>query len=701
MPYQKLLFIASLCLLSVTSWGQSKQELKEEAKAYIAAQHYEDAIRTLQRSRQLVRNDEESRFLLAVCHYQLNDLNSAQELLTELTVEDKSPYPECWLYQARIFHAQQQFAEAASFYKTYLRTLRSDHPNRAMTIEAIRRCDNGLRLLYRDARAIVENMGPRINSAADEFGPVPSPNRSTRLYFSSIRPGNSGGPRNKNTQSDEKYGQYLSDMYSTDLNGGQWQAAQAMHSLLNSPQHESLIGFTGNGNVLLYYQGWSWERGEIFADTFSQERSLTTTPFLAPVNGQLGDLALHVYYDTLLIFASRRPGGYGGLDLYRSAYRNGRWTAPENLGPEINTAFDETTPFLARDGQTLYFSTNDSRQSLGGLDIVRSVFVPEAGRWSSPENLGIPINSAADDSHFLLARDGFTGYFASARKDGYGQRDLYLAYFTKYRQEMEPPMVSYVPPPTSAPAPPIPAPVEVAPQKPIAPPATPIKTTTAGIWQSEHQNLASLSAAPDWADLVLNNFRNNPNDHLVISCYVPKQAAGVLTNRLYDAMQALNTLVQRFEAAGIPGDQIFLRSLAHNKANYQLAAHLAPQQSPLPNRSAPVIGINNTKGNANVATDQSLCYKVQVAAVQRTYSNEDLSGRTDVMLEKAGDSPYFRYTAGAFSTYQAAADFRRSLVNAGYRGAYVVPFLYGKRLDKDEVRAYTDEYPDLQAFLRR
>ena len=102
-----------------------------------------------------------------------------------------------------------------------------------------------------------------------------------------------------------------------------------------------------------------------------------------------------------------------------------------------------------------------------------------------------------------------------------------------------------------------------------------------------------------------------------------------------------------------------------------------------------------------IAADQSLCYKVQVAAVQRTYANEDLSSRSDVMLEKAGDSPYYRYTAGAFSSYRAAADFRRSLLTAGYRGAYVVPFLYGKRLDKDEVRSYTDEYPDLQAFLRR
>ncbi|MEL7427902.1 MAG: tetratricopeptide repeat protein, partial [Bacteroidota bacterium] len=139
--YGNLLLIFCLFLLSSSVMAQSKQELKEEAKAYLAVERYEDAIRTLQRSRQLVRNDEESRFLLAVCYYQINQLEQSQELLNALTAEDKSPYPECWWYLARILHAQQQFGEAAAQYKMYLRTLRGDHPNRLMTIEAIRRCD--------------------------------------------------------------------------------------------------------------------------------------------------------------------------------------------------------------------------------------------------------------------------------------------------------------------------------------------------------------------------------------------------------------------------------------------------------------------------------------------------------------------------------------------------------------------------------
>jgi tetratricopeptide (TPR) repeat protein len=429
-----------LCATAVVA--QPKTTLKEQAKAYLAAEHYEDAIRTIEQSRQLVKSDEESRFLLAVCYFQINNLAQAQQLLNELTTTEKSPYPECWLYLGKIYHAQQQFARAAKHYKLYLSTLRSDDPNRRMIIEEIRRCDNGLRLVFGEAPAVVENLGPRVNSSADEFAPLLSPSRSSQLYFTAIKPGNTGGPRNKSANPDEQYGQELSDMFTTALQGGEWQAAQPLHYLLNSPQHEYLCGFANEGQVLLYYQGWNWEQGEIFADTFQQneQRNLRTTPFLAPARGGAGEYQLFLAADTLLLFASRRPGGYGGLDLYRSALRNGRWIAPENLGPEINSAYDETTPFLARDGVTLYFSTNNSSIAVGGLDVVSAVYLPAAARWSAPRNLGFPINSSADDAHFSLARDGFTGFFSSARKDGQGQRDLYIAYFTKYRQEMELPV---------------------------------------------------------------------------------------------------------------------------------------------------------------------------------------------------------------------------------------------------------------------
>lgn len=695
----KYLVIGFLLLCSPSLGAQPKSDLKEEAKAFIATEHYEDAIQTLERSRQLIRTDEESQFLIAVCYYQLNRLEEAQQLLVALTAAGKSPYPECWFYLGKIFHAKQQFDEAAAHYKLYLRTLRPDHPNRAMVIEEIRRCDNGLRLRFHDAQAIVENMGAKVNTKGDEFAPVLSPSRSTQLYFSAIRPGNSGGPRDKNTRPDEKFGRFLSDMFYTQLEGGQWQQAKALHPLLNSPQHEYLIGFSGQGQVLLYYQGWNWERGEIFADTFQQteQRTLTTTPLLAPVRGQTGEQQLFVYNDTLIIFASRQPGGYGGLDLYQTSFRNGVWDKPVNMGPVINSAFDETTPFLARDGKTLYYSTNDSKKSIGGLDVMRTIFLPEAARWSPPENMGLPINSADDDTHFRLARDGFTGFLASARKDGLGQRDLYVAYFTKYRQEMEPPDVSFTitqpepvaPPPiitTPVPAPPAPTPVIVAPANVVP------------SWQTRFTNLNAASA-PSWLVSLTEQARQYPEDHLILTCYVPQQR-GVLSSELYSGLQTLTSYSRTLQANGVRAERIFLRALAHNVQDYQIDAHLAPTSANFSARAVPVIGTEQTRSSAN-ALGEALCYKIQVMSVQRSVSDSKLSQRPQLMLEQASSSPYQRFTAGAYNSFAAADNFRRELISAGYKGAYVVPYLYGRRLEKGEVVPYLSDFPDLRNFLGR
>ncbi len=702
MLFYKYVLIGFLVLFSLSLGAQPKSTLKEEAKAFIATEHYEDAIQTLERSRQLVRSDEESQFLIAVCYYQLNRLEEAQALLASLTTADKSPYPECWLYLGKILHAQQQFAEAAAHYKLYLRTLRPDHPNRPMIIEEIRRCDNGLRLRFHDARAIVENMGAQVNTSGDEFAPVLSPSRSTQLYFSAVRPGNSGGPRDKDTRPDEKFGRFLSDMFYTQLEGGQWQEAKALHSLLNSPQHEHLIGFAGQGQVLLYYQGWNWERGEIFADTFqqSEQRTLTTTPLLAPVRGQNGEQQLFSYNDTLIIFASRKPGGYGGLDLYQTSFRDGRWLAPVNMGPIINSAFDETTPFLARDGKTLYYSTNDSKKSIGGLDVMRTVYLPEAARWSPPVNMGLPINSADDDTHFRLARDGFTGFLASSRKDGLGQRDLYVAYFTKYRQEMEPPTFSFIASPPAAPVASTPVVNQPVPKPPVSVPVAPSPTTNAYAWQTRSSSL-NTAVRPTWLVSLAEQAKQFPEDHLVLTCYVPQNLQGALSSELYSALQLLTTYSRTLESNGIKAERIFIRALAHSEQDYQIDAHFAPVATSFSTRSVPVIGIEQAKSPANNALEEALCYKVQVMSVQRSVSDVKLSQRPQLMLEQASSSPYQRFTAGAFSNFAAADNFRRELISTGYRGAYVVPYLYGRRLEKGEAAQYLSSFPDLRNFLGR
>ncbi|MEM8863898.1 MAG: hypothetical protein AAGD96_36780, partial [Chloroflexota bacterium] len=315
-------------------------------------------------------------------------------------------------------------------------SLPSNHEHRGMVRDAIRRCANGLRLQFREGMAYVENMGTSINTKYDEFGANQSPNYNNRLYFSSARPGSMGGLRNHFGRPDELMGQYRNDMYSIIKQEDQWQNLRPLHYFLNSPQHEVVFGFNQNGRVLYYYKGNQLEGGQIFVDTFRQgNQILASDPFFGPVDALATFTAPHFVDSKTILFASRRAGGYGGFDIYQTTYISGEWTEPQNLGPDINTSYDETTPYLAADGKTLYFSTNNSNTSIGGFDVFKSVYNSELKRWSKPYNLGLPINSTGDDTHLKLAKDGYTAYFTSNRKDGLGKRDIYVAYFFDYLNE--------------------------------------------------------------------------------------------------------------------------------------------------------------------------------------------------------------------------------------------------------------------------
>ena len=141
-----------------------------------------------------------------------------------------------------------------------------------------------------------------------------------------------------------------------------------------------------------------------------------------------GDSRPYFYNDSLVLFSSFRSGGYGGYDIYAMVKKgDDGWSTPFNLGPEINSAFDEQYPYLAKDGRSLYFSSNNFRASIGGFDIFEAKYDQEIKKWGAAKNMGMPINSAGDDTHFSLTIDGAKAYLTSNRKTGLGERDIYLS----------------------------------------------------------------------------------------------------------------------------------------------------------------------------------------------------------------------------------------------------------------------------------
>ncbi len=169
----------------------------------------------------------------------------------------------------------------------------------------------------------------------------------------------------------------------------------------------------GQTKLKIYSAEWDEEEwGNIKELPFNSDQRSVCHPSLA-VDG------------STLYFSTDRPGGFGGMDIYVSYFREGRWTKPKNLGPEVNTRGNEVFPFIHDDG-TLYFSSN-GHQGIGGLDIlsVQHVELGDTAFWAGVKNLGRPFNTTQDDFGFILDIRKKSGYFSSNRPGGKGSDDIY------------------------------------------------------------------------------------------------------------------------------------------------------------------------------------------------------------------------------------------------------------------------------------
>lgn len=140
-----------------------------------------------------------------------------------------------------------------------------------------------------------------------------------------------------------------------------------------------------------------------------------------------------------LYFVSNRPGGLGSYDIWKAELKEGGgWTSPVNLGPAINTVYDEHSPFIHPDGETLYFASN-GWPGLGNKDI----FISRKNKtgWQKPENLGYPINTFGEESGLFVNSNGKTAFFSAEKPEGFGGMDIYSF---NLPEKLRPSLVTYV-----------------------------------------------------------------------------------------------------------------------------------------------------------------------------------------------------------------------------------------------------------------
>jgi len=312
-----------------------------------------------------------------------------------------------------------RFAEALDFYKKYRATLPTTSPLLVKVDRRIYESENGIEYMAKPVDVKIESAGNVINSKFPDFAPVISADEKV-MIFTSRRTGSTGGLI-------DETGEYFEDIYISKKVNGQWGTPQNIGANINTDGHDASIALSADGSELFIYKDDG--AGDIY---YCKQRSDGSWSKPLPIEGSVNSRASYENAAAVspdgntLFFASNREGGYGGLDLYMVKMNdNGYWGKPTNLGPVINTADDDEGPFMDFDGMTLYFSSR-AHKGMGGFDIFKTYYDSTKAAWTEPINMGYPINSADNDIYFVLSGDGSHGYYASAKDDGVGEKDIYM-----------------------------------------------------------------------------------------------------------------------------------------------------------------------------------------------------------------------------------------------------------------------------------
>ncbi|MBR9859645.1 OmpA family protein [bacterium] len=259
------------------------------------------------------------------------------------------------------------------------------------------------------------NLGPRLNSKNEEYSPALTIDGNT-MFFTWR-----DGSLDIYHANEELY-------YSTKDKNGDWTYSRPIGPPINTADNEGAFSVTADGRYIFYTAcNRSGGIGQCDIWLTSNTKGTWDRPLNLgkPVNSKHWESQPCISSDgRKLYFASDRPGGYGGIDLWVSTFTDTGWSAPVNLGPDINTIEDEQFPFIHPDGVTLYFSSY-GHPGMGNADLFISHLKPD-GTFAKPENLGYPINSVGHDWNLIVGRDGKTAVYSSDQiEGGQGGMDLY------------------------------------------------------------------------------------------------------------------------------------------------------------------------------------------------------------------------------------------------------------------------------------
>ncbi len=408
--------------------SQNAKEFVKKGTQQYNAKEYENALNTFKEG--LKRYPKNAQLNLKTGQTYLMLPNKAESLLylQSAFTTDPSVDENIYYYLGLSYQYNRQYKSAEKFFEEH--KLRNKKQT-ALIDKKIRQSQFADSLTRIPTNIVVENVGKSINSAFHEYSPLVSADGNT-MIFTSNRP-------EEATSTGSAFSKF-EDIYISKRVDGQWSKPTKISPNINIKFNDAAASLSPDGKTLVLY--YEYGGGDIYVSKSDGSGWSKPTPLNKNINNPMSwETSAFLTNDgKKLYFTSNRPGGLGNLDIYVSEMeQTGDWGKSTNLGPVINTEGREDSPAVDPEGLTLYFSS-DGHPTMGGMDIFKSEF--KDNKWQKPVNMGYPVNSVEDDSFFAFSQDKRRAYFSTMREEG--NAEIYTLTFVEPEKEISQVIVKQV-----------------------------------------------------------------------------------------------------------------------------------------------------------------------------------------------------------------------------------------------------------------
>lgn len=415
-----ILVLALFLAAPVSSYAQnyhtnSKKAVKyyKNAKKQYDKKKYPKTFKYLDKALDVDPDFADALLLKAELSLTLNDDEQAITSFERMFAADSLAFPKSAITLSKLYLKHFRFGDAVNILRWYVKV-----PNQKVAL-MLQAKDLLVIAEFRDEafKNVVKfepvNLGANVNTEGDEYINQILPDGS-RIYFT------------RRGETVDKQGYRDEFIYSSAVVDGEYMPAIPMNLDWHNNKRMGAVSITANQNKM-FFVGIdfidSHGRGDIYTSDFVDNQWSKPINLGNIVNTSTMESQPCISADGQELYFVRYSRTYESTDLYYSQYYQGKWTNPKPIVP-ANSKGNEMSPFIHPDGNTLYFAS-DGLPGMGGYDIFMCKKMPR-GEWSTPKNLGYPINSETNEISFVVSSDGKTGYISSDREGGMGGYDIYV-----------------------------------------------------------------------------------------------------------------------------------------------------------------------------------------------------------------------------------------------------------------------------------